>query len=417
MNLLWLGIALLLLPALWLVLLPLRRAGHVRDEIQAFESRELNDADNVAVYRQRLAALEAALADGQIDQARFDEDRLELDRSLLEDTEAARRKPLKPARAGRVLVPLLLLVLAIGSLYAYQRLGAEGDLALYAAQQEVIQSPQGSLKMLIARFEQEAERQPDNPKVWLALFPLYRDTGALGKAGEALEHLIALEGRHAELLAQLAQVRFFDARRTLTDDVKALVDEALAKDPRQPTVLSMLGIEAFDHGRYEQAIDYWRRAVAGFEDEGAASALREGIAEAQTRLGIAPRSAEGEGEQAVTDARVRVHVSLAESLRDQVPDDATVFIVARDVEGKLPPLAITQVPVSELPLEVTLDDDDAMAPMARLSQVEQVRLVARVSASGQATPRPGDLYGEHAPVAVGAGGDAPVDVKIDRIYE
>ncbi|MHB0776671.1 c-type cytochrome biogenesis protein CcmI [Halomonas sp. WWR20] len=415
MNLLWLGIALLLLPALWLVVLPLRRAARLREEQQAFERQERGNADNVAVYRHRLAALESALAEGQIERARFDEGRLELERSLLEDTQAARQAPLKSAQAGRIAVPLLLLALAAGSLYAYQRLGAEGDLSLYAVQQEVMRSPQGSLKMLIERYEQEAARQPDNPKVWLSLFPLYRDTGMLAKAGDAIEHLIALEGRRADLLAQLAQIKFFEASRTLTDEVQALVAETLERDPRQPTLLSMLGIEAFDHGRYQQAIDYWRRAIAGFEDEGTASALREGIAEAQTRLGGAPQ--QDGSVVAGEDAAVRVSVTLAAALQDRVAEGATVFIVARDVDGQLPPLAIAQAPVADLPLTVTLDDADAMAPMARLSQVDRVRLVARISASGQATPQPGDLYGEHAPVPVGNSADEPVSIEIDRIVE
>ena len=116
MNLLWLGIALLLLPALWLVILPLRRARALHDAQQAFEAKQRTDAQNVAVYRQRLASLEAAQARGELDAARVEEGRLELERGLLEDTQVRRRTPLKSPQAGRLLVPLVMVALVVASL-------------------------------------------------------------------------------------------------------------------------------------------------------------------------------------------------------------------------------------------------------------------------------------------------------------
>ncbi|SFH52678.1 c-type cytochrome biogenesis protein CcmI [Modicisalibacter xianhensis] len=412
MNLLWIALGLLLLPALWLVVLPLRRAAEVHDAQQAYETEQRDEAQNVAVYRRRLASLEAARERGEIDATRFEESRLELDRSLLEDTEARRHSPLKSPRAGRILVPMLLVALVVTSLVWYQREGAEGDLALFAARQEVANSPDGSLPMLIERFEEQAERQPGNPKVWLSLFPLYRDSGQFEKAIAALEQLIELEGRQVNLLAQLAQMEFFVANRTLTDDVQMLVDEVLEQDPRQPTVLSMLGLEAFDHGRYEEAIDYWRRAIAGMNNPDSAEALRNGIAAAQQRLGIEPEEA-GSGNEGPS---LNVSVSLAERLRSQVSEGDTVFVVARDVKGELPPLAIERATVSDLPFEVTLDDSDAMAPMASLSKVDEVNLTVRISSSGQAMPQPGDLVGRAGPVTLGDV-QGPVNVVIDGIVD
>ncbi|MDC8802706.1 c-type cytochrome biogenesis protein CcmI [Halomonas pacifica] len=415
MNLLWLGIALLLLPALWLVILPLRRTRPLHDAQQAFETKQRTDAQNVAVYRQRLASLETAHARGELDTARVEEGRLELERSLLEDTQVRRRTPLNPPQAGRLLVPLVMVALVVASLLWYQREGAEGDLALYAVHQEVRNSPDGSLAMLIERLEEQAKRQPDNPKVWMSLFPLYRDSNRGRDAIAALERLIELEGRQPSLLAQLAQIQFFVANRSLTDEVQALVDETLGQDPRQPTVLGMLGIHAFDRARYEEAIDYWRRAIAGFDDPGSAEALREGIAVAQQRLDAS--SDQVDAHQAAQDgASLAVRVGLAESLRERAAPGDTVFVIARDVAGELPPLAVERVTVSDLPLKVTLGDNNAMTPRARLSQVNEVRLTARVSASDEATPQPGDLVGEAGPVTLGES-DSPVEISIDRIVD
>lgn len=415
MTSLWIAFGLLLLPALWLLTVPLRRAEAVHAAQQDFEANDRTADQNVAIYRRRLESLEAARTRGEIDAARYEEDRLDLERSLLEDTETLKRAPLKSPLAGRVAVPLAMVLVVGFSVVWYMQEGAEGDLALYFAQQEVRNDPDRSLPMMLERLEHEAQRQPDNPNVWGALFPLYRDTGQGDKAVEALERLIEIEGRQTALLAQLAQIRFFMADRQMTDEVQSLVDEILARDPRQPTVLGMLGINAFDEERYEQAIDYWRRAIAGFEDPGSADMLREGIAVAQERLGIEPENRELPG---APGPGIRVSVSLAPELRDQAPNEASVFVVARDMAGELPPLAVARATVADLPLDVALDDSLAMSPAASLSQVDEARLVVRVSTTGQATPQPGDLLGDREGVPVGDLEDAePVEVVIDRVVE
>ena len=95
MTMLWLSIGTLLLLALWFLSLPLRRARAIHDWQQRFEADDHAEAQNLAVYERRLSALERARDRGEIDVARFEESRHELDRNLLEDTEARRRMPLR----------------------------------------------------------------------------------------------------------------------------------------------------------------------------------------------------------------------------------------------------------------------------------------------------------------------------------
>ncbi|WP_284892575.1 c-type cytochrome biogenesis protein CcmI [Cobetia amphilecti] len=427
MILLWLAIAVLLIPAGWLLLLPLRQARRVHAAQQAFENNDSLGAENVRVYRRRLASLERGHARGELDDTALAEGRVELERSLLEDAESLKRSPLKAASSGRVLVPVLLVAMVAGSLYWYQREGASGDLALAQAIAATPIHDAASFEARIARLRAETEAQPDNAKVWMALFPLYRDAGRLDEAMQSLEALIALEGRVPALIAQLAQLKFFAAQRTLTDEVQTLVDEVLAADPRQPTVLGLLGIEAFDHARYPEAIDYWRKAIAGFENPDAAKALREGIKAARQRIAsagdvdasvaLANSVAPDQGAAADQDskegaARLTLKVSLDPALEAQLAalpvsaEAATLFIVARDGEGKLPPLAVVRTTADKLPLTLTLSDDNAMAPMARLSMAERVTLVARISASGQPTAQPGDLEGKLENVIVTRSADA-----------
>lgn len=67
------------------------------------------------------------------------------------------------------------------------------------------------------------------------------------------------------------------------------------------------------------------------------------------------------------------------------------------------PLAILKRPAGDLPFSFTLDDSSAMGPQFRISGVQQVIVGARISSTGDATPRSGDLTGQIGPVNVGSG--------------
>lgn len=284
MTLLWVAMAIVMLPAIVLLLSPLRKAHALYDQQRAYEANDTSAEQNVAIFQRRLVSLEAAHARGDVSAAQFEEGTLELERSLLEDTATLAVRPLQSPLAGRLAVPLIALSVVAISLFWYLEEGAEGDLALYGVQQELLNDPGATPDTYIRRMEEQAALQPGNANVWASLFPLYRDTGQEDNAIDALERLIALEGRLPALLAQLAQIRFFMAGRELTPDVQRLVNETLAQDPRQPTVLGLLGIHAFDNGDYEGAMEHWRRALATVNDPNTADSLREGIRAAQERL-------------------------------------------------------------------------------------------------------------------------------------
>ena len=74
------------------------------------------------------------------------------------------------------------------------------------------------------------------------------------------------------------------------------------------------------------------------------------------------------------------------------------------------PIAAERHAVSELPFTATLDDADGPMPTARLSSVDEVELVARISRNGDATPQAGDLAS--TPVRVRLPASAPVDLVI-----
>ena len=109
--------------------------------------------------------------------------------------------------------------------------------------------------------------------------------------------------------------------------------------------------------------------------------------------------------------RITGTVSLSDALKRNADPDDTVFVLARAAQGPKMPLAILRKQVKDLPVKFTLDDSMAMSPAMKMSNFDQVVVIARVSKSGNAMPQPGDLLGMSKPLALGSSG---IKISIDQ---
>ena len=112
------------------------------------------------------------------------------------------------------------------------------------------------------------------------------------------------------------------------------------------------------------------------------------------------------------NVEIKAWVSISDTMKQQASADDVVFVFARPASGPRMPLAVFQTRVAELPMEVTLNDDMAMMPQAKLSAFKLVSVSARVSKSGKAMPASGDLSSEA--VTVEMDGKTGVQLTIDR---
>jgi hypothetical protein len=92
-------------------------------------------------------------------------------------------------------------------------------------------------------------------------------------------------------------------------------------------------------------------------------------------------------------SRISGTVQISANLASHAAPGTTLFIYATDPKSPGPPLAVLRLRVDRWPVSFTLDDADAMIPGRNLSASKSVVLEARVSATGEALPRPGDLVG------------------------
>jgi cytochrome c-type biogenesis protein CcmH len=101
---------------------------------------------------------------------------------------------------------------------------------------------------------------------------------------------------------------------------------------------------------------------------------------------------------ATKGSRISGTVQISAELAPQAAPGTTLFIYATDGTTPGAPLAVLRLRVDRWPVSFVLDDADAMIPGRNLSASKSVQLEARISTSGEALPRPGDLVGNLADV-------------------
>lgn len=282
---------------------------------------------------------------------------------------------------------------------------------------------------LIDRMAQRLRDKPDDPRGWQLLARAYAATNRFDDAANAYAKAMAGGGEDATLLADYADALAARNNGRLDEQAIRMVKRALELEPQHPKALALSGSAAFDAQDYATAVQQWEKVERMLPaDSPFRAQVAESIAAARQRAGLPPAPATAAAPapspsptpsptpaptaQAAAAAKpgaaLRGRVTLAESLKGRAEPQDTVFVLARAANGPRMPLAVLRRQVKDLPFDFALDDSMAMTPQSKISDHPQVIVVARISKSGNPIAQPGDLAGETAPLAPGAGGIALV---------
>ncbi len=366
----WIAAASLLLVALAFLLLPILRGRRA----QAEEDRT---ALNVALYEERMAELTVQHEAGTLSAEQLEAGRADAARELLEDTEESGAP--RTARLGRSVPLVAALLVPLMGYGLYLHWGASDKVQLA---RQFSEQPR-TVEEMTARLEQAVKAQPDSAEAWYFLGRTYMNQERPADAAKAFAQVVELAGRQPELLGQWAQALYFAQNRQWTPDLQALTDEALRGDPQEVTSLGLLGIAAFEEARYADAVRFWEQLVAALpENDPSREAIRGGINRAREQLG---EPAETASQPEVAGITLQVEVQLDPEVAKAVSPQDSVFVFARAVAGPPAPLAAKRLTVADLPASISLSDADAMIPSLKISSVDQVVLMARISSTGDAT--------------------------------
>ncbi len=361
-------------------------------------------AINTAIYRDQLADLERDLASGTLSQADYAGAREEIERRVLEDvaadtapTDTAPRRLPRTALALAVTLPLAAALL-------YVVLGTPA--ALNPAARQGPQASAAEIEKMVATLAAKREKDPGNLEGWAMLGRSYLVTGRLAEAAKAFDKAGPAMEASTELMLQVAELSAELNEGRIEGRGRELLQRVLKAEPQNPQALVLAGTDAFFRQQYADAVRHWEAVLAqlppGSPD---AQNLTAGIEKARSLQGEAPAGARARAEAkppAAAGKTVSGRVTLAPALAGKASPDDVVFIFARAAEGPRMPLAVVRTRVADLPQDFTLDDSMALSPEFKLSSAGTLRIEARVSKSGDATARPGDLRGESGPVQPGA---------------
>jgi len=413
MTALWLGIALLTALAIGIVFWPFLKAGRKQQD-EADRKQQ-----NIEIFRERLSELEQEREGGTLDAEAFELLKLELERNLLIDAEEEQEQQPFNARTRSNLLAVTLFAMLVPTLALglYAKYGRSDDLqASLNRPADPFDGRTPSLEEAVAKLEEELRQRPENPEGWYMLSSTYLSMGRYDESvqgfARVLEYLPETSPQYSGVMGQYAQAMFFANGGKMDDKVRTQIRRTLSVEPMEVTALGLQGIDYFEQAQYQDAIDSWQMALQN-ANGAAEESLRSGIERA-----VAALKAEGKPVPELpelAEAKIKVFVSLSDEIKARASSDQVVFVFARPVGGRMP-LAAARLTVADLPLELTLDDSQAMTPQARLSSVEEVEVTAKVSLSGQPESSTGDLVGKLSPVKV-RGGDKTLSLIIDQVVE
>lgn len=365
---------------------------------------------NVAVFRERLAELKTDKDSGTIDDAHYQNQKLELERQLL-DAQREVTPMVTPGIKSRLILMVWVPVLAA---LAYLMVGDRTPVfELWTAKDKVgkvaddlltgkiDQPPVWAIEngqQLISAMQTNVYRHADDPNRWMRLSELFLSLEATDSALEALSRAYRLSPDNEEIATTYAQISFFANKGQLDATSRRVLQDVLAKNPRHEGAQMLMAMGEARSNNFEEAQGWIKR-------------LRSSIAakpgdHTKALASLDELSANVSAQQQQASEGVEVSIRISASLLPLVKADDVLFVAIRDVNGG-PPFAAKRLPISVIKqgeATISLSDLDAMMPERTLQSARadkvQLAVIARISHSGTATAESGDLSGN--PVVISA---------------
>ncbi|MBM4138540.1 MAG: c-type cytochrome biogenesis protein CcmI [Nitrospira sp.] len=388
------------------------------------------------VYRQQFGELEQDRTAGLLTEEQYRTARQELERRLLEETSVTEPVSATSEQFVNMKFVALALVMLIPSASGvlYWTLGnpmamthpAASPMAAQSGAVDERQMMEG-LNTLMERLKKKLEQNPNDAAGWAMLARSYMAMEQYGEAVPTFEKAFKLNPNDADMLADFADALGIHQGRKLEGRPETLIEKALKVDPNHVKALMLAGTMAYNRKDFALAVKDWERARASLppdSDPEFSEQITGAIGDAKQRMGGAPLMAATNAPRASSampadhppvkkagaSRAITGKVVLGPGLAGKALPD-TLFVFAKDVAGPPMPVSIVRASKKDLPFTFRLDDSTSPMPARKLSDIETVVIVARLSKSGQAMPGSGDLEGMSQPIKPGT---ENITVVIDR---
>lgn len=267
--------------------------------------------------------------------------------SNTETTQLYKNKKLKSFLKAQI---FLIVIFAIsGVLYFF--VGRFADLSLTEKVNAYSQKQEFDLaqKILVEKIEQN----PANETAWFLLTQIAPKNENYDLGIKAYEQIIQMQGKNADFLANLAQLKYLQNGQKTNAQITQILDEALLLDAKNPLALTLAGMQEYQFQNWQKAKDYWSLALVQIKDDSLdAQILTSALKNVEAKL-----SKKFEQELKEKFAQLKVEVEIGANLQKRLKRhylfDARVLVFIK-VQGNSEPLEVVKLDATKLPTQVSL---------------------------------------------------------------
>ena len=383
-----------------------------------------NDAkySNKATHDQKLREIYIDIENKLISESEAKDAIIELKKLIQKDSENidftnSKLRNLK-IRSKKIISILIFILVPVFVLTIYSYIGSSNSIKLLAtntSSQELSNDNLVSVEEMLKGVERRLIDDPDNANDWLMLANSYVVLKRYTDAIRAYENLYRLNGDDPSLLFRYADVLAMANSGIFKGKPTELVKKGLQLDPENTMGLWLAGLAEYEEGRINKAIDYWQRVLPKLEkgsDE--EKNIKKYIEFAAKENNISLDNSVVEKTN-LSEYSIKLNIELSSDF-SAVDINNTVFIYAKPVNSNIKmPIVVLRKKVSDLPLELSLDDSMSMLPNNKLSGYESVIVLARISKTGNAKSEKGDLIGVSNPISTSS--KETIKIIINSIVE
>ena len=241
---------------------------------------------------------------------------------------------------------------------------------------------------------------PEDATGWMLLG---RVSGALNRvdsAIQAFEKSLKFDPDNVGTLSSYAQALLMTGQEEQVLQAKQALLRILYLEPDNTNAMGVLAIAASELGDKQLALENWQRLVVFIpQADPNYIAVNQRILQLQVEL--------DQGNQQVVQnqtsqtnvelntTRVSITIDISDDLQKKLPKEGFLFVFAQQSTGEVRmPAAVVKMPLGDFPVVVELSDKNAMMANYTLSQLQQAKLVARVSIDENVAQATGEFQGE-----------------------
>jgi cytochrome c-type biogenesis protein CcmI len=241
---------------------------------------------------------------------------------------------------------------------------------------------------------------PEDATGWMLLGRVSGAMNRVGSAIQAFEMSLKFDPNNVRTLSSYAQALLMTGQEQQVLQAKQALLQILDLEPNNTNAMGVLAIAASELGDKLLALENWQRLVAFIPDtDPNFAAVNQRILQLQSELDqdnqqLAQNQPNLTSEN-LSSTRVSVTINISDELQAKLPENGFLFVFAQESSGQMKmPAAVVKMPLGEFPVVVDLSNNNAMTPNYTLSQLQQAKLVARVSVDGNGTQSAGDFQGD-----------------------